>query len=182
VRRGRRSLAVDPCESFASLFDGSQKVGPLVPMHCGEFDVSQTSFLTAGVDATINGVGNMIGALRTHPDQWQLLLERLELRRRASEEALRWDSAVQTAWTPYEARRSQDSEADLAARVVRAPETPQRLQTAQHLQAVQPLQNWASHSAVHVASSPPPLHQASLHQALGWRSWGYHLCSARNAE
>jgi cytochrome P450 len=54
------------------------------------------SFLTAGVDTTVNGIGNMIAALATHADQWRQLREKPELSRRAFEEALRWDSPVQT--------------------------------------------------------------------------------------
>ena len=54
------------------------------------------SFLTAGVDTTVNGIGNLIGAIATHADQWEQLLQKPELSRRAFEEALRWDAPVQT--------------------------------------------------------------------------------------
>jgi cytochrome P450 len=54
------------------------------------------SFLSAGVDTTVNGIGNMMLALATHPDQWERLRADPSLGRRAFEESLRWDSTVQT--------------------------------------------------------------------------------------
>jgi cytochrome P450 len=53
------------------------------------------SFLTAGVDTTVNGIGQMMLALATHPDQWAGLREDPSLARKAFEESLRWDSTVQ---------------------------------------------------------------------------------------
>jgi cytochrome P450 len=53
------------------------------------------SFLTAGVDTTVNGIGQMMLALATHPDQWARLREDPSLARKAFEESLRWDSTVQ---------------------------------------------------------------------------------------
>jgi cytochrome P450 len=54
------------------------------------------SFLSAGVDTTVNGIGNMIHAFAAHPDQWQILRERPGLAQRAFEESLRWGGTVQT--------------------------------------------------------------------------------------
>lgn len=54
------------------------------------------SFLSAGVDTTVNGIANMIHAFATHPDQWQRLRADPSLATRAFEESLRWDSTVQT--------------------------------------------------------------------------------------
>lgn len=54
------------------------------------------SFLAAGVDTTVNGIGNMLNAFAHHPDQWDLLRTNPQLKRKAFEEALRWDSTVQT--------------------------------------------------------------------------------------
>lgn len=54
------------------------------------------SFLTAGLDTTINGIGNLLHAFARNPDQWHLLRAEPTLRKRAFEEALRWDSTVQT--------------------------------------------------------------------------------------
>jgi 4-methoxybenzoate monooxygenase (O-demethylating) len=53
------------------------------------------SFLSAGVDTTVNGIGNLMLALATHPEQWQQLRSRPSLLPRVFEEALRWDSTVQ---------------------------------------------------------------------------------------
>lgn len=54
------------------------------------------SFLSAGVDTTINGIGNALFALAQHPDQYALLHADPALARPAFEEALRWESTVQT--------------------------------------------------------------------------------------
>ena len=54
------------------------------------------TFLSAGVDTTVNGIGNMINALAAHPDQWAALRGDPQLKRKVFEEALRWDSTVQT--------------------------------------------------------------------------------------
>jgi 4-methoxybenzoate monooxygenase (O-demethylating) len=54
------------------------------------------SFLTAGVDTTVNGIGNMILAFGTYPDQWAALRANPSLAKRAFEESLRWDGTVQT--------------------------------------------------------------------------------------
>lgn len=53
-------------------------------------------FLTAGVDTTVNGIGNAVLALATHPDEYRKLRERPALARNAFEEGLRYDSPVQT--------------------------------------------------------------------------------------
>jgi 4-methoxybenzoate monooxygenase (O-demethylating) len=54
------------------------------------------SFLSAGLDTTINGIGNMMFALATHPQQWQILRDDPTMARKAVEESLRWDSTAQT--------------------------------------------------------------------------------------
>lgn len=54
------------------------------------------SFLSAGVDTTVNGIGNMIHAFACNPAQWERLRERPALLKRVFDEALRWDSTVQT--------------------------------------------------------------------------------------
>jgi cytochrome P450 len=53
-------------------------------------------FLTAGIDTTVNGIGNTLLALATHPDEYRKLHHRPELARNAFEEGLRYDSPVQT--------------------------------------------------------------------------------------
>lgn len=54
------------------------------------------SLLTAGIDTTVNGIVAALYALATHPDQWQLLHDNPSLAAQAFEEALRWESPVQT--------------------------------------------------------------------------------------
>ncbi len=54
------------------------------------------SFLTAGVDTTVNGIGNMIHAFASHPSQWQALRDDPTLSKKAFEESLRWGGTVQT--------------------------------------------------------------------------------------
>jgi 4-methoxybenzoate monooxygenase (O-demethylating) len=53
------------------------------------------SFLSAGVDTTVNGIGNMILALAQNPDEWVKLRANPKLAPRAFEESLRYDSTVQ---------------------------------------------------------------------------------------
>ena len=54
------------------------------------------SFLSAGVDTTVNGIGNALLCLAQHPEQYARLRADPSLARPAFEEALRYESAVQT--------------------------------------------------------------------------------------
>jgi len=54
------------------------------------------SFLTAGVDTTVNGIATMIHAFAEFPQEWQRLRADPSLSKKAVEEALRWGSTVQT--------------------------------------------------------------------------------------
>ena len=54
------------------------------------------SLLSAGVDTTVNGLAAVLHAFATHPDQWTRLRDRPELARAAFDEAVRWESPVQT--------------------------------------------------------------------------------------
>lgn len=54
------------------------------------------SFLSAGVDTTINGLGNALYALASNPDQYAKLRADPSLARPAFEEGLRWESTAQT--------------------------------------------------------------------------------------
>ena len=54
------------------------------------------SFLSAGVDTTVNGIGNALLCLAQHPEQYARLHADPSLARPAFEEALRYESAVQT--------------------------------------------------------------------------------------
>jgi 4-methoxybenzoate monooxygenase (O-demethylating) len=54
------------------------------------------SLLTAGLDTTVNGVGAAVYCLARFPDQWRKLHENPSLARAAFEEAVRFESPVQT--------------------------------------------------------------------------------------
>ena len=54
------------------------------------------SLLTAGVDTTVHGLSATLYAFATNPAQWQRLREQPSLARVAFDEAVRWESPVQT--------------------------------------------------------------------------------------
>jgi cytochrome P450 len=54
------------------------------------------SFLSAGVDTTVNGIGNALLCLAQHPEQYAKLRADPSLARPAFEEGLRYESSVQT--------------------------------------------------------------------------------------
>jgi hypothetical protein len=54
------------------------------------------SFLSAGVDTTVYGLGNVLYCLARYPDQWQTLRREPNLIRNAFEEVLRFEAPVQT--------------------------------------------------------------------------------------
>jgi cytochrome P450 len=54
------------------------------------------SLLSAGVDTTVHGLAAILYAFATHPDQWQRVRDQPELLRIAFDEAVRWESPVQT--------------------------------------------------------------------------------------
>jgi 4-methoxybenzoate monooxygenase (O-demethylating) len=54
------------------------------------------SLLTAGVDTTVHGLGACLYALASNPAQWDRLRARPDLARVAFDEAVRWESPVQT--------------------------------------------------------------------------------------
>ncbi len=54
------------------------------------------SFLSAGVDTTVNGIGNMLLAFAENPAEWQKLRANPKLAVKAFEESLRYDGTVQT--------------------------------------------------------------------------------------
>lgn len=54
------------------------------------------SVLSAGFDTTVHGLAACLYALAAHPVEWQRLRERPELARVAFDEAIRWQSPVQT--------------------------------------------------------------------------------------
>jgi cytochrome P450 len=54
------------------------------------------SLLTAGVDTTVHGIAAVLYAFATNPGQWQRLRAEPGLARAAFDEAVRWESPVQT--------------------------------------------------------------------------------------
>jgi cytochrome P450 len=54
------------------------------------------SLLTAGVDTTVHGLAAVLYAFATHPEQWARLRRDPRLARVAFDEAVRWESPVQT--------------------------------------------------------------------------------------
>lgn len=54
------------------------------------------SFLSAGVDTTVNGISNLIYAFTQFPDEWEKMEVNQSATRRAFNEGLRWRSTVQT--------------------------------------------------------------------------------------
>ncbi|WLP90701.1 cytochrome P450 [Gordonia sp. NB41Y] len=54
------------------------------------------SLLTAGVDTTVNGLAAVLYAFAAHPDQWQRVRADPTRARTAFDEAVRWESPVQT--------------------------------------------------------------------------------------
>jgi 4-methoxybenzoate monooxygenase (O-demethylating) len=54
------------------------------------------SFLSAGLDTTVNGLANSLFCFAHHPDQWRILRDEPSLLRNAFEEVLRFEAPVQT--------------------------------------------------------------------------------------
>src|SRR4051794_15317540 len=54
------------------------------------------SLLTAGVDTTVHGISAVLYGFATHPGEWQRLRANPSLARVAFDEAVRWESPVQT--------------------------------------------------------------------------------------
>src|ERR1700733_4918582 len=54
------------------------------------------SFLSAGIDTTVYGLGNALHCFATYPEQWTILRENPALIRGAFEEVLRFEAPVQT--------------------------------------------------------------------------------------
>src|SRR6202045_2693275 len=54
------------------------------------------SFLSAGIDTTVYGLGNALSCFASYPEQWRTLRENPKLIRGAFEEVLRFEAPVQT--------------------------------------------------------------------------------------
>jgi cytochrome P450 len=65
---------------------------------CSEVEAERLvrSFITAGVDTTVNGIGHMLLAFATHPEAWIQVRHDPRLHRTVFDESLRWDGTVQT--------------------------------------------------------------------------------------
>lgn len=83
---------------------------------CSETEASLLvrSFLGAGVDTTVNGIGNMLYAFATHPREWDKLRRDPSLIKRAFDESLRWDSTIQTFF------RTTNSDVEIGGAVIPA--------------------------------------------------------------
>lgn len=86
----RDALAPD---GFGAQIFGAADTGELTVEEAG---LLVRSFLTAGVDTTVNGLGNMLYCFARHPDQWQRLRAEPCMARAAFDEVLRFESPVQT--------------------------------------------------------------------------------------
>jgi cytochrome P450 len=67
----------------------------------GELDEAEAgmlvrSFLSAGIDTTVYGLGNALWCFATNPEQWTILRDNPQLVRGAFEEVLRFEAPVQT--------------------------------------------------------------------------------------
>src|ERR1700742_1555351 len=58
------------------------------------------SFLSAGIDTTVYGLGNALYCLAHHPEQWQALRENPALIRGTFEEVLRFEAPLQSFFRP----------------------------------------------------------------------------------
>jgi 4-methoxybenzoate monooxygenase (O-demethylating) len=67
--------------------------GELAP---DEAPIVVRSFLSAGLDTTVNGLAAALFCFARHPDQWRLLREKPALARQAFDEVVRFESPVQT--------------------------------------------------------------------------------------
>jgi 4-methoxybenzoate monooxygenase (O-demethylating) len=95
-----QSWIMECCARSALRSDG---LGMMIYQAADEGEITQEEathlvrpFLTAGIDTTVNGIGNALLALATHSGEYQKLRARPELARNAFEEALRYDPPVQT--------------------------------------------------------------------------------------
>lgn len=63
---------------------------------CEQAPLVVRSLLSAGVDTTVHGLAAVLYAFATHPHQWQRLRTEPHLAKVAFDEAVRWESPVQT--------------------------------------------------------------------------------------
>jgi 4-methoxybenzoate monooxygenase (O-demethylating) len=80
-------------EGFGAEIWAAADRGDITP---GQAPLIVRSLFSAGVDTTISGLAAVLFAFATHPGQWRLLREQPQLARIAFDEAVRWESPVQT--------------------------------------------------------------------------------------
>jgi len=91
---------MDHC-TRAALKPGSFGAGIFAAVDRGEATEAEATmlmrtFMTAGVDTTVNGLSNALLCFSRSPDQWDLLRSDVRLARQAFEEVIRLESPVQT--------------------------------------------------------------------------------------
>ena len=87
--------------SRAALAPGGLGMQIFQAVDTGELSESEAgmlvrSFLSAGIDTTVYGLGNALLCLASYPEQWSILRENPKLIRGAFEEVLRFEAPVQT--------------------------------------------------------------------------------------
>jgi len=92
VQEQSQRAALSP-EGFGAAIHAAADAGELTP---GEAPIVVRSVLTAGVDTTVSGLGAAIYCLARFPEQFQRLRADRGLARTAFEEAVRFESPVQT--------------------------------------------------------------------------------------
>jgi cytochrome P450 len=95
------SAWIDAHCARAALTDDGLGAGIYAAADAGEITHDEArllvrSFLSAGVDTTIDSIGLALRALAQHPEQWALLRADPALARNAFEEATRYDSSSQS--------------------------------------------------------------------------------------
>ncbi|MEI4271116.1 cytochrome P450 [Klenkia sp. LSe6-5] len=80
-------------DGFGAMVWAAADRGEILPEHA---PMLVRALLSAGLDTTISGIAAILYAFATHPDQWRRLREDPALIRVAFDEAVRWESPVQT--------------------------------------------------------------------------------------
>ncbi|MGY4511108.1 cytochrome P450 [Bradyrhizobium sp. USDA 3650] len=100
VRRPHQAYVTDQCQRD-NLTPGG--IGACIHAHVDEGAITASeapllvrSLLSAGLDTTVNGIGAAVYCLARFPEQWQRLRNDVTLARNAFEEAVRFESPVQT--------------------------------------------------------------------------------------
>ena len=79
-------------DSIGAMFYAAADEGRLQPQLAPQL---VRSFLSAGFDTTLSGLGHALYAFATHPEQWRLYCDNAALRARAFDEVIRWETPAQ---------------------------------------------------------------------------------------